>query len=134
MKEKKFTPPANLAACADLLYKTRQERFKADKAAAALKSKETALVEHLIAKLPKSSATGIAGKLALAKVQIKNGVEVVDFDKTYAYIAKNWKKGAFALLQRRISTSTVEEMWEAGKEVPGCKRIKFKTISLTKRS
>lgn len=129
----KFKPPASLAACADLLYKLRQERLAADKVAAELKSRETMLVEHLIATLPKSSATGISGKVATAKIELKTTVSVNDWDKLYAYIVKNQKKGAFALMQRRVSVGAVEEIWNTGKAVPGCEPFRIPTISLTKR-
>lgn len=125
--------PKSLAACADLLYKVRQERLAKDKEAAALKAQESALVEHLINNLPKSQASGIAGKVARASIETKVTVSVTDWDKLYAYIIKNQKKGAFALMQRRVSVTAVEEIWHAGKEVPGCTPYRVPTISLTKR-
>lgn len=130
---KKFKMPASLAACADLLYKTKQDRLAKDKEAAELKAMETAISEHIIATLPKSQASGIAGKIARVSIEQKVTVAVEDWDKLYAYIIKNQKKGAFALLQRRVSVGAVEEIWRDKKVVPGCVPFKVPVISLTKR-
>ena len=129
----KFTPPKSLAACADLLYKTRNERLELSKKVDELQAKETALREHLINNLPKSEATGVAGKLARASIEMKSVVRVADWDKLYAYIIKNAKKGSFALMQRRVSEPAVREIWESNKEVPGCEAMNIPVVSLTKR-
>lgn len=125
--------PKSLATCADMLYAIRKERLLKDKEAAALKAQETELVEHLINNLPKSQASGIAGKVARASIEMKTTVSVTDWDKLYAYIVKNQKNGSFALMQRRVSASAVEEIWRTGKAVPGCEPFKVLTISLTRR-
>lgn len=125
--------PKSLALCADMLYNLRKERIAKDKEAAELKAQETALVEHLINSLPKSDATGVSGKVANVKVEMKQTVQVEDWDKVYDYVTKNRKKGAFALLQRRIGASAVQEIWASGKEVPGCVPFNVPTLSVTKR-
>ncbi len=130
---KKFTPPRSLAVCADMLYKTREERLALQKQVDALQEKETALREHLINNLPKSQSTGISGKLATARIELKTVVQVTDWDKLYAHIVKNAKKGAFALMQRRVSNSAVDEMWTQGKEVPGVEPYTMPVVSITKR-
>jgi hypothetical protein len=125
--------PKSLAACADLLYKTREERYALNRQVQALDEKEAALREHLINNLPKSQATGISGKLANAKIELKPVVIIEDWDKFYDYLVKNRKKGAFAMLQKRIAPRAIEEVWDAGKEVPGAGRLQVKVVSLTKR-
>lgn len=130
---KEFKPPKSLAVCADLLYTTREERLTLQKEVDVLVAKESALREHLINNLPKSDASGIAGKLARASVELKTTIKVADWDKLYAYVIKNAKKGSFALLQRRVSDGAVREIWEQGKEVPGCEPYKVPVISITKR-
>lgn len=129
----KFKIPASLAVCADLLYKTREERYKLQKQATALEEQEGLLREHIIATLPKSKSTGISGKVATAKIELKTIVTVDNWDKLYAYIFKHKKEGAFALLQKRVSSTAVEEIWAAKKAVPGCKAMQVKVVSLTKR-
>lgn len=131
---KKLPLPKTLAACADELYTTRQARFALDKQVDALKAREAQLSEELINKLPKSQASGIAGKVARATIETKTVCQVVDWDKVNGYILKNAKKnpGVFALYQRRIGESAVKEMWEAGREVPGVEPMDIPRVSLNK--
>jgi hypothetical protein len=130
---KEFKPPKSLAACADLLYKIREERYAIQRIAKTLEEKEAALRDHLINNLPKSSATGISGKFATAKVELKRIVQVEDWDKLQKYIVKNAAKGSFALLQRRVNAAAVEEIWADKKAVPGCAPFSVPVVSVTKR-
>jgi hypothetical protein len=126
--------PKTLAQCADKLYEVRQQRLALSKQVEAMEREEAALREHLIANLPKSQASGIAGKIARASVETKTVVQVEDWDKLYGYMVKQYgkNKGIFSLLQRRVGDATVKEMWAAGKEVPGCKPFDVPVVSLNK--
>jgi len=126
--------PKSMAECADMLYTIRQDRYAQNKVVEELKAKEALLVEHLIQNLPKSAATGIAGKVARATVASKTIPQAQDWDKIQAYILANGKKnpGVFSLLQRRLGEATVKEMWDAGKSIPGVEPFEVKTISLNK--
>jgi hypothetical protein len=132
-RSKVFTPPKSLAVCADTLYKLREAHYELQRKAKELEEQEGILREHLINHLPVSKATGISGKIANAKIELKPIVTVADWSKLEKYIVKNASKGAFALLQHRVNNSAVEEIWGAGKKVPGCERMQIKVISLTKR-
>lgn len=126
--------PKTLAACADQLFIIRTERLKLQQSVAALEARESALREHLIKNLPKSQASGIAGKLARVSVVTKTVVQVTDWDALNAYVLKNGKKnpGVFALYQRRVGDAAVREMWAAGKEVPGTAPLDVPVISMNK--
>jgi hypothetical protein len=124
-----FKPPKTLAACADELYKTRELRLAAQKATDELQAKETALKEHLINNLPKSDASGVAGKLARVTVVTKPIPQVKDWDKLYKFIKKT---GAFDLLQRRLTDTAIKERWDNGKEVPGVEPFNVVSISMNK--
>jgi hypothetical protein len=124
-----FKPPKTLAACADELYKTRDLRIAAQKATDELQAKETALKEHLINNLPKSDASGVAGKLARVTVVTKLIPRVNDWDKLYKFIKKT---GAFDLLQRRLIDTAIKERWDNGKEVPGVESFNVVSISMNK--
>ncbi len=119
--------PKTLAACADEYYTVMQERLKLQRQVDELKKRETLLAEHLIQNLPKSDATGVAGKLARVTVVNKIRPEVEDWDALYGYIVKQSKKdpGVWALLQRRVGDAAVQEVWNAGKEVPGVKPFTY---------
>jgi hypothetical protein len=124
-----FKPPKQLAVCGDLLYTTRQERLALEKLVEELKTKENILREHLIANLPKSEASGIAGKIARVKIDTKDVPHVKDWETLQKYVKRT---GSFELLQRRISDTAVKERWEAGKEVPGVERFTATVVSCTK--
>lgn len=132
--DKKFKLPKTLAECGDLAYQLRQERYELQRAAKALDAKESALESHLINNLPASEATGVRGKVAMAKIEEKELAIVVDWDAVYEYIIKRQKKepGVWSLLQRRINEAPVKEMWAKGKKMPGCEKKLVKVVSLTK--
>ncbi len=120
--------PKDLARCADLLFTTRDERLALQREVDALKAKESALRQHIIDTLPKSS-TGVAGKIASVAVVVKDKPTVTDWDELYGYIQEN---GAFELLHRRLTEGAVKEYWEEGDEVPGVGLTQYVDISLKK--
>lgn len=128
------TLPKSLALAADELYKTREARLAKQKEVDALQARETELSEHLILNLPKSDATGVAGKTCRVSVVSKTIVTVTDWAAYYGYIAKESKKnpGVWSLLQKRVGEAAVKEMWEAGKAVPGADRILVPKLSISK--
>lgn len=129
MAEVKFKFPKTLGECADKLYKLREERLATQKVAEELEAEEKALKEHIIQTLPKSEASGVAGKVARVTVVTKQVPQVKDWKKFYAFIKKT---GAFELLQRRLTDKAVAERWEVGKAVPGVEPFGVVTISLNK--
>lgn len=121
--------PEKLGACADLLYKTQQERYALQHKVDALKELESALSEKIIRELPKSEATGVAGKRARATVRTKEVPQVADWPALYAYITKT---KSFDLLQKRVADKSIAERWEAGKQVPGVTKFTKVVVSITK--
>ena len=129
-----LTVPKSLAAAADELFKTEQKRLSIQKTADDLKSRETFLRDYLIQNLPKSDATGVAGKFARVSIKETIVYNVADWDKVYAYVLANAKKtpGVWALLQRRLGSKAAGEMFDAGKPVPGTARVKIPVVSMSK--
>lgn len=125
-KEKEFAVPKTLGECADAIYTLRQERLALEKQAETVKKKESLVREHIIAHLPKSEATGVAGKIACVTVVGKVIPQAQDWAKIHAYIKKH---NAFDLLQRRLSDGAVQERWDNDKEIPGI--ISFNTVTLS---
>lgn len=125
-----FMPPAKIGACVDMLYTTRQHRL-ADLTPPVKDAEdiEKALKEHLIATLPKSEATGAAGKLARASIVVKSVPTVEDWDALYEFIRK---KRRFDLLNRALNAAAVTEMWENGETVPGVVPFQAVTVSVNK--
>lgn len=128
----KFKVPKTLAAAADRLWTVREERYAADKEAAALKAEESFLKEHLINNLPKSDALGIAGKLCRVTVRTKTTYQAKDWDKVWAYCVKNAKKGGFAILQKRLSTEAVGEVFAKGAKIDGIEPYNYSDLSINK--
>lgn len=121
--------PKAIGACADLLFRLKAERLALSKVLEAKEAEERRLKEHIIAALPKSQASGVAGKLARVTVYNKEIPQVEDWGKFYAYVKK---KNRFDLLQRRLAEKAVGDMLEEGEKVPGVKIFKTPTVSLNK--
>lgn len=128
-KEPAFKAPKTLGACADLLFTTRAKRLALSKQADELTELESALKNHIIDTLPKSNASGIAGKLARVAVETKKVPIVEDWTKLYSHIKKT---GDFDLLGRSLSKEGVKQRLEAGKSVPGVGSTQVVTVSLSK--
>lgn len=119
--------PKALAACADLYNDLRTKRLAKEKEAAALKEQEDFVKNHLIDTIPKSEATGIAGKTCRVAVVKKKVPKVNDWDAFYKHILKTKD---FSLLNRAVNKTAVEERWEAKKVVPGVESFDTLTLSL----
>jgi hypothetical protein len=128
-EEDMWSLPKTIGACADALYKIRQDRLTVQKKIDELKGREEQLREYLIATLPKSDATGAAGKVARAQIKDKRVPKVEDWDALYKHVKRT---GSFELLQRRVSDEAVKERWDAGKQVPGVEVFTTVTVSVTK--
>jgi hypothetical protein len=124
--------PKSLAAAADLYYSKREERLALERQAAAIQAEETLLKNHLIDNIPKSDATGIAGKLVRVSVTSKVVPQVKDWDKFYEYVAKNRSKGGFALMNKTVNSKAVAEIWAANKTVPGVEGFNALGLSVNK--
>lgn len=122
--------PRRLGACADKLYEVRQKRLALQKEVEALAKEESALKQHIIDTLPKSEASGVAGKLARVSVVVKEEPQVVDQEVFRKYLnrSKRWDL-AYKL---RPSAPAIREMWEDGKQVPGIDKFNVVTVSMNK--
>jgi ribosomal protein L29 len=125
-----MTVPKTLGACVDRLYKLRQERAKHTKKADEIKKQITELKTHLIDCIGKSDAEGVTGRTARVRVLPKTVATVKDWDKFWAYIRRH---KAHHLMQRRVASPAVLELWEDGKQVPGVEAYHYKDVSCTKK-
>ena len=94
-----------------------------------LSAQETQLKNYIIDTLPKSDASGVAGKLCRVSVVTKKVPQVKDWDAFYKHIKKS---GEFELLSRSIGKAAIEERWEAGKKIPGVESFDVTTVSMNK--
>lgn len=124
-----MTLPKTIGACADALYEVRKKRLEAQKVVERLSAEENELREHIIKTLPKSQASGAAGRLARVQVVTREVPQVEDWDKFYQYVSKTKQ---FDLIQRRVSDRAVQERWEEGEKVPGVKVFNLVSVSVNK--
>jgi len=129
MAEVTYKFPKQLGACADKLFQLREKRLEMQKAVDEVEAEEKALKEHLINNLPKSEASGVAGKLARVTIVTKQIPQVKDWDLFYKHVKKT---GEFELLQRRLTDSAIKERWEEGKKIPGVESFNAVTVSINK--
>ena len=128
-EEKKFKFPKAMGACADKLYEIRQKRLAMQKEVDEVEAEEKALKEYIINTLPKSEASGVAGKVARVTVVTKDVPQVKDWDAFYKYVSRT---KSFDLLQRRLSDAAVKERWENKKDIPGVEAFTVVSVSLNK--
>lgn len=121
--------PKTLGACADELFLTREKRYELQRQVAELEAHEKALKAHIIDTLPKSEASGVAGKVARVTVVEKTRPQAEDWELVHQYVKK---KGAWELLQKRLNTAAVEERLENGEVIPGIVLFHDKTVSINK--
>jgi len=121
--------PKVLAACADVLYAAREERYRLQNQAKILDELETKLEENFREKLPKGKASGISGAKAHVQLNPKTKPIVEDWDKFYAFVRKN---NAFEMLQRRLNEGSANDYAEMNKRrVPGTNVMHYTDVSCT---
>jgi hypothetical protein len=87
------------------------------------------LEEHFVKTLTVGEASGIQGQRA--RVQItESAIPVVeDWPKLYAFIKRT---NSFELLNRAPNRGSIQERWDAKKQVPGVGKFIAKKVSCTK--
>ena len=128
-KEKTYKFPKTMGACADKVYELRNKRLEQQKIVDAIEDEEKALKKHIIENLPKSEATGAAGKIARVSVISFEIPQVKDWE---AFWKAFNKKTDTDLLQRSVNKAAINERLEAGKKVPGVEIYKDLKLSITK--
>ena len=129
-----FKAPKTLAECGDQFYSVRNQRLALERQAAELQAQETFLREHLINNLPKSNATGVAGKLVRVSIETKTVYQAKDWDAVRLYIKGNAAKnpGVWGLMNKALNQAAVKELYESGKKVPGVEAMEVKVVSMNK--
>jgi hypothetical protein len=124
-----FQVPETAAACADLLYTTRQKRLEIQKQVDELANQETQIKEALIEALPKGEALGVSGRIARVSLITKEVPQVDDWESVYTYIKRH---NAWDLMQRRLNNKAVAERWADKKAIPGVGKYIDITVSCVK--
>jgi hypothetical protein len=122
--------PSGLGPRADLYAEVRAERLRQEKAAEAVKARETEIYNSILADLNESTDTGAAGKFYRVQRVEKTVQNVADWPSFWAFIREN---NAFEMLQKRLSDKAVAE-WAESKDAlpPGINQAQIATLSFTK--
>ena len=118
-----------LGTLADMLYNLKAERSTAQKAVDRLKARENEITEHIINTLPKSNATGVAGKYARVTVSVKDYPTITDKDALHKYIVAN---DAWDISTAAINAAAIKARWEVGEKVDGVGTYTKATVSCVK--
>ena len=119
-----------LQALVDLLYELPDTRKIVGGGADAIEDYEKAIKAFLIDNVSKEEGGGgIVGRSAKCVVKTDTVPTATDWDAVYRYIKKN---NRFDLIQRRLSTEAIREIWDAGKDVPGVGKFTAVKLSITK--
>lgn len=130
----KSTIPNSIGGLIDLMYTTQVKRLALEKEAAKFQEVENSIEALLLEKYAGEELNGAMGKLAklatrpeeLPTVKAADG----DWDKVYTYILRHKD---FSILQKRLSTTAIREIWKQGRVVPGVSKFTKIKVSLTKR-
>src|SRR6201985_770501 len=118
---------ASAAQVADAYGAANATRLAKQREIEELKAEESVLESWLVANLPKSQTTMIAGQSWSAKLKSKTVAQVKDWDALRRYVLDTER---FEFIQKRVSQSAIEEMWDAGETVPGVEPYEVKSISI----
>lgn len=94
----------------------RAQRLAAEKQAGEIKEIEDDLKGTIIAKFREQGLKVLGAVNGTVKMNVRMEPATENWPKLYAHIQET---GEFELLHKRLTTSAVEERWEAGEQVPG---------------
>lgn len=106
----------------------REQRLILQREIDVIKAMEVKIKVHIIDTLPKSQATGVAGKRARVSVVTREEPRIVDREAFRRYINRTRRFDlAYAL---RPSPPAIRELWEEGEDVPGVEKYHNVTVSI----
>lgn len=121
--------PKTIGACADKLYKLREERYELSRKIKEIEAEESEIKDYIINNLNKHDANGVSGKLANVKVKTEDIPVVNDWEAFYKYVSRT---KSFDMLQKRINTKAIRERIEDKKDFASKAGIgSFTTVSVS---
>jgi len=107
---------SHLPDLVDSYINIREQRLAADRLVKQLTEAEDDLKRTIIAKFREGGMKALGGQLGLVKMTELDEPKATDWPAVYEYVKEN---DAFHLLHKRLTTTAVRELWEAGEVVPG---------------
>lgn len=111
----------------DAIAVLKRKRDKLTAEVNSLSNKIRGAEEKLLKRVQKSKLGGATGKIGRAVIDDEELPTVEDWDKFYAYIAKNKE---WDLLQRRPGVMAIRLRWGQGGMVPGVTKFRRVTLSV----
>lgn len=113
----------------DQIYKLKQERRALEREIKGINAKIAALETDVLKALDEQGASSLKALSAKASIVEDQYPEPEDWSEIYDYIKDN---DAFYLLQRRLTSTTWNELRKQGVEIPGIRAVPKRTLSVTK--
>lgn len=118
-----------LGSLIDNLYKAREAQRIKNHEADELKSAAYQLEKQLLEQFDRATLTGASGKVATLTVKTVVEPTINDFVTIFKYAARTQNYG---LIQRRLNSAAVRELWDESKKVPGVGKFDRDKVSVRK--
>lgn len=118
-----------LGSLIDDFANAREDRLMADKVAASLKLEENHLKTRIMEEFHRCNVHMVGGTTKKVTMRTKAKPMVNDWMALQDYIIET---GTTALLQKRLSEATANEMIESGVKIPGVDTYDVDTLSVSK--
>ena len=122
----RLSMPETIGGVVDRLYEIKLRKARVNRLIALIEEEEKMLQNRLVDVLDKDDTTGVSGKLGRATVSVKRIPYAKDWVAVHKYIIET---GEFDLLQKRLSTTAVEERETP---IPGIDFMNVKKVNLRK--
>ncbi len=121
--------PKTIGRCADAYKEVSDLRLAMQKEVDAIKKRETEINEHILENLSASDDTGASGLKYKAQIKTSVALSATDWEAIHDFVYENDR---FDILGKSLNKKAIEELWDAGKKVPGVVKINVKKVSITK--
>jgi hypothetical protein len=128
--------PNSIGAMADLYADVRDLRLGMEKAADAVKERETEIHKMILSALLESPDSGAAGEKYRVQLVKKTFYNAKDWPAFHAFVREN---GMFELLQKRLSDTAVKDLMEQAEAAghkgwvpPGVEKAELDALSFSK--
>lgn len=124
--------PEKIGGLLDYRFKLKLQKEAVEKFLKGITEDITRVEDAIFLQFKSDDIKGARGDLAQASISTQIIPIAEDWDEIYKYIKKTRGNDGFSLLQRRLGTATIKEMWADGKEIKGIGKMEKQRLSVTK--
>ena len=121
--------PKTIGRCADAYKEVSELRLAMQKEVDTIKERESEINDHILENLSASDDTGASGLKYKAQIKTSVAPSATDWEAIHDFVYENDR---FDILGKSLNKKAIEELWDAGKKVPGVVKINVKKVSITK--